>query len=362
MTNQSQPKNNWSLLAFALVPFAASCCFYSAPTAAAVTGKRAIAPLVFDRYLVDYGPMPVQAMVNPDKPDEPPTITVPYYYRNTSTQPIEIKSLTPSCGCLQPRVGSMTVEPGGYGRLIMPVAIANEPAGPKEYLVKVIYQDEKIHEVDLALKMVLPEKQIEVTPRALWFYQSGTKPTTEYVTITDLRADSLEIESVECSSDFWTVEKKVDITNEFGHRIVKLAVTLKSDIPPGKHRGIINVLTNDPRNRRIQIAIGGQSMQADVPVVLKAEPGQLRLMPTPTGEFEAITTVSNPDGTPAEVEIVASSSPDIVQATLETDENNQSILRVSAPATPIDHRAVLTVRKVESEETITIPVLVPKSK
>ncbi|MFK7818737.1 MAG: hypothetical protein AB8G99_08455, partial [Planctomycetaceae bacterium] len=173
---------------------------------------------------------------------------------------------------------------------------------------------------------------------------------------------SLEIESIECSSDLWTVEEDVNVVNEFGHRIVKLAVTLKPNIPGGKHRAIINVMTNDPRNRRIQIPIGCQSMNSDAPMVLKAEPGQLRLIPTPAGKLEATTTVTNSDGTPADIEIVSSSSPDIVQASLETDENNQSVLRVSAPATGINHRAVLTIRKTESKETITIPVLVPKSK
>ncbi len=124
---------------------------------------------------------------------------------------------------------------------------------------------------------------------------------------------------------------------------------------------MINIMTDDLSHARIQIPIGCQRTDgAGTQTAMQVEPGTLRLKPTPTGELTAIANLVNRDGTPATVSTIESSSPDIVRAKIDTAESNQTILRVSAEATETDHRAVITVRTEESENVLTIPVIVPK--
>lgn len=353
MPEQTTARRSWPTVAFAMVPFLAGWCFHARPEAAAVTGERASASLVFDQYLVDYGPSPIMPR---------PIVEVPFYYRNVSDKEIQINSLMPSCGCLQPRIDTKTIAPGAVGRMIMPVVTANEDPGPQEYVVKVTYLDDQVREVDLGLKLVLPEKQVEVTPRAMWFYQSGdgNKATTQLVTITDSRSQSFKVKSIQCSSDLWTVEQRSDVRNEHGHRLLQIAVTLKPGVPAGQHRAVINVLTDDPANSRIQVPIGCQRTgEAKEQMAMQVQAGTLRLKPTPAGGLTATANLVNRDGTPATVEAIESSSPDVVQATVETNSKNQTILRVSAEATGSEHRAVISVRTEQMESVMTIPVVVP---
>lgn len=352
MSEQTAAARSWPVALLAMVPFLAGWCFHSRPEAAPVKGDRATASLVFDQYLVDYGPSPIMPR---------PIVEVPFYCRNVSDREIKITNLMPSCGCLQPKIDHETIPPGGVARLVMPVVTANEQPGPQEYVVKVSYLDDSVREVDLGLKLVLPEKQVEVTPRAMWFYQSGDKPTTQYVTIRDHRLRSFNVRSIDCSSDLWTVEKRSDLRDEHGQRLLRIAVTLNPGAPTGKHRAVIDVLTDDPAHARIQIPIGCQRTDGAGPATgMEFQAGTLRLKPTPTGGLTAIANLVNRDGTPATVANIDNSSPDVVQATVETNAKNQTILRVSAEQpTETDHRAVISVRTEQSENVMTIPVIVP---
>lgn len=347
-----QQTRNWPCIALALVPFVASVWFTGQPAPSAVHGQRKSASLVFDQYMANYL-----------HPVSGPLIEVPFAYRNVSDKEVRIQSLTPSCGCLQPTIESMTIPPGTYGRLMMPIQTANEAAGPHEYLVKVLYEDGEPHEVDLALKIVLAEKQVEVSPRAMWFYQSGTKATIQRVTITDHRPQTkpFKITRITCSSDLWTVEKTSDLQHSSHKRVVQLNVKLRPDVPPGTHRAIINVETDDPRFPRHQIRVGLQSMATDEGMAMKAEPDTVVLQPTPGGTMEASTVVRTADGKLARIKSVQTSS-EFVTATYETNANDEAVIKVSASLPPTEaertQRAVVTVTTEGDETPLTIPVLI----
>ncbi len=372
---QQDSARTWPCLALALVPFAASCWFNGTPDASPVTGERPSAPLVFDQYLINYGERPITprlmnvAGTDPDDPKAPKVMgmAVPFNYRNVSDQEIRIQSLTPSCGCLRPQIDSKTIAPGEYGRLLMPIRTANEAAGPHEYLVKVLYEDGRPHEVDLALKVVLPEKKVEVTPKAMWFYQSGGEPTPMQVTITDHRAKSFNIKSIVCSSDLWTVEKSSDLRLSDSERVVKLNVQMKGDIPPGKHRGIINIETDDKNYPLIQIPLGGQGIESPdtAGLAMKVEPSTIVLQQTPAGKLEATTSLTGPNGSLAKIESITT-SPKFIKATYETNASNQTILKVSADflteAQTKTQRAIVTVKTEGRDAPLTIPVVIPSQK
>lgn len=370
MSDQQTTASNWLCIALALVPFGLSCWFNGSHAASPVIGERATPSLVFDQYMINYGEHPVTPIPLPvagTDPDDPKAakvmgFAVPFMYRNVSDQEVRIQSLTPSCGCLRPQIDSMTIAPGEYGRLLMPIRTANEAAGPHEYLVKVLYEDGQPHEIDLTTKLVLPDKKIEVSPKAMWFYQSGTEVTPMQLTVTDRRAESFQINNISCSSDFWTVKQVSDRLGADSERIITLNVTLAANIPAGRHRGIINIETDDPMYPRIQVPIGCQGLAADDEIAMTVEPTTVVLQPTPTGTLQATTVITAPGSQPVKVQSITT-SPEFVDATHETNDNNQTVITVSANLKTKDQsktqRAIVTIRIEASEAPLTIPVIIP---
>lgn len=357
--SQTESKKRWPCIALAMVPFVSSMWFNQEPEAAPIRGERASQSLVFDEYLLNFGPRPIAAR---------PMIEIPFRYRNVSDQTIHIKSLTPSCNCMQPRMDSMEIAPGTIGQLVMPIQLTNEKPGPHEYLVKVMYEDTDLHEVDLGLKVVLPEKEVMVQPRAMWFFQSGEKETTQIVTITDSREKSFQVQDIRCSSKLWTVEEKTDVTDLEGNRTLTLAVTLKADAPTGRQRGIIVVYTDDKRYPAIQIPVGCQSLDSarSEGLAYVSDPETVVLKPTTEGALEATAIVRTKGGASTDVESVTA-MPAFVQASLETTPDNRTIIKVSADLTEEQRtsvqRAVVTVKpRTEGSSPLTIPVVIPAQK
>ena len=357
--SQTESAKRWPCVALAMVPFVSSMWFNQEPEAAPVGGERASASLVFDEYLMNFGPRPIAAR---------PLIEIPFRYRNVSDQTVRIKSLTPSCGCMQPRMESMEIAPGSMGHLLMPIRIANEKPGPHEYLVKVMYEDSDLHEVDLALKVVLPEKEVLVEPRAMWFFQSGEKETTQTVEITDYRPQSFKVQDIRCSSDLWQVEQKSDVTNLEGNRVLTLSVTLKGNAPANRQRGLIVVYTDDKRHPAIQIPVGCQSMQSAKTdgLVYVSDPDTIVLKPTPDGTLEASAIVRTKGGGATDVESVTA-TPNFVSATLQTTPENRTVVKVSAELSDEQRtqvqRAVITVKpRTKDSSPLTIPIVIPAKK
>ncbi len=346
---------SWSCLAVVLVPFALSFCFTTPPTASAVTGERAHASLVFDEYMVNFGPRPIS---------QQRLIEIPFRYRNVSTKEIQVQSLTPSCGCLRPTIDSMTIKPGETGRLLMPIDTLNEAPGPHEYLVKVLYTDTKPRELDLALKVVLPPKTIDVQPKAMWFYHSGEQPTPQQVTITDYRSTDFEIRNITSSSTLWAVNQLSDARTIEGSGEIKLEVTLKGDVAPGTHRGVVIVTTDDTKFPYIQIPVGCQAMnQQPATATILAEPDTLVLRPTPDGALLASTQLRGPGGNNAATIASVKAAPSFFKAELVTNDQYQTIVQVSAELTDAQRatpqRGVVTIRSKDGAKTaLTIPVVV----
>eukprot|EP00913_Durusdinium_trenchii_P013378 g12559.t1 len=120
--------------------------------------------------------------------------------------PVRITALKPSCGCLAPRLAKREFQPGEVGEIILPVKTPNEASGPREYTVKVQYEDPKPRETLLTFRVDLPEKRITVRPRSLIFYQYGTRSTTRDIFVTDYPRIGLQITKVECNSQYVDVK------------------------------------------------------------------------------------------------------------------------------------------------------------
>jgi len=349
----TQPSRfQWPILGLALVPMVVAGWFNSASEPAPMHGEREAASLVFDEYLANYGPRPVRLT---------PTITVPFFYRNTSDQAISINAIRTSCGCMKPQMDSMKIEPGQAGRLVVPINTINEQAGPHEYLVKLEYTDTKQREVDLAIKMTLPRKEVLIEPRQMLFYQSGNQPTTQTVTITDYRPKAFKVKSIVSNSKVWTVHKKSHVETIDGTTDLVLDVTLDGSVPPGTHRGAITIATDDPAYPFLSVQLVGQTFGNPTAPIAAIKPSRhLVLKPTTRGELAASTPF-----TAAGVGDVlsVSTAPEFLNATVDTDASGQAIVRVSASVDPAQRttrvNGRVTIRTKSSEHPTTIPVVIP---
>ena len=142
-----QPSRMWTrlfLYVLAAFPFLISIVFHASGQTAQTPQSTSVPPsLAFDQYLVNLGPVPVPPR---------PIVLAHFPFMNRGTQPAVITELIPSCGCLNPQLEKRSYEPGESGEFLLRVVTTREEPGPKEYSVRVLYQDPQPLEVELTFK------------------------------------------------------------------------------------------------------------------------------------------------------------------------------------------------------------------
>ena len=246
----ARSSQTWIVGLLAIVPCLSAAVFGSHNSngpACLVTSSRPA--LVFSEYLADYGPAPVA---------QQPLLTPIFYLRNNSTEKVKITNMQASCGCLAPSISATEVEAGAVEKLSLPIRLNNEPSGSREYTVTVHYVDPKPREVTLTVKAVLPEKSLIVEPRVLMVMGAVKASQEHIVTISDYRPESLEkpirVTSVTGSSALFTAQLAGQFARDGASRTA-LSVKFLENSPLGRHRGLINVATNDDLFPVIQIPV-----------------------------------------------------------------------------------------------------------
>lgn len=304
-----------ALCAAALVPFAGALASTSLPMRPApVAAGTSTNALAFEQYQVNLGPIPPM-----------PEVMARYTFKNVGQHPIHITELQPSCGCLNPRIEKRDYAPGETGSFHLRVQTASQNTGPQDFAVKLKYEVRpegaaavEQPPVELAFKMILPEKQVSIRPRALAFYQLGTEPTTQEVAIVDDRGRGLQIVEVKASTPLLEAEVARSETRE---KLTEhtLKVTVAGTVPPGRMRALINVRTNDPTYKLLQIPIiiqGPEKPTFTAESNLKVDPAQITF-PAASGLILAPkeVTVTGQAGQPLIV-LGAKSSSGLVDATV----------------------------------------------
>lgn len=201
--------------------------------------------LAFDQYMVNFGPIePVG------------TVAARFGFTNHSGHPVEIRELKPSCGCLRPYLRKHTFQPDESGEFYVRVQTANEEPGPHEYYVDMLYADPQPRDVRLTFKVVLPEQQVTVRPKALIFYQLSGRPTTRELMVTDARGKSgLRLTGVETSSKLVSAVIGPVERGASGIRRIPVAVTVEGRVPPGRHRVLVTLQTNDSDYPQLRVPL-----------------------------------------------------------------------------------------------------------
>ncbi len=248
----------------ALLPFLLSLVAHTNDPAQAEAAKGPDRPaLTFNQYLVNFG----------DRPVEPQRFVFARFgFENRSNRTATITELKPSCGCLDPRLEKRVYHPGETNEFFLRVQTANEEPGPKEYFVKLLYEDPQPREVTLTLKVVLPEQKVVVRPKALIVYQLGTEPTTQEIIVTDYRTRPLHVTGIESSSELVTAEFGAIDRDVEGNRRLHVSVTVAAHVPPGRHRALVTILTDDPVYGKLQVPLLIQGKRARSPRISNNRP------------------------------------------------------------------------------------------
>ena len=229
----------------ALLPFLASWGVSSAgPTAQKIDQAKNRPGLAFTQYMVNLGPVETRRYVHAQ-----------FSFSNTGNVPVVVKELKASCSCLNPRLSKFTFDPGESGKFLLRVDTPNEQPGPKEYFVRMKYEDPEPREVVLTFKVVLPKPLLVVEPRSLIIYQRGKGSITREIVITDLQKTGMHLTGVRCSSKIISVELgKVDIDEE-GNPRMRVYVSFPEEAPENSERAVVTISTDNPQYRTLRVPV-----------------------------------------------------------------------------------------------------------
>lgn len=214
------------------------------PLARTVSGSTQRPSLAFSQYAVHRG-------------DVPPigTIPIPFEFCNTGDRPLTLIKLDPSCGCLAPRVeqDKMTYAPGEWGRFYVSVKTANESPGPKEYRVRVEYDDGQPREETVHFHMTIPRQKVTVKPSELYFYQLNGKADSREILVEDHRGGSLEVLGAAVSSGEAIVTVGERLQHQEGYWVTPVRIDIPDRDTPGREIVTITIRTDDQEYPEIRV-------------------------------------------------------------------------------------------------------------
>ena len=198
-------------------------------------------PLAFHQYMVNLGEVSVQR-----------SHAAAFSFTNHSNQPMKLRRLETSCGCLTQQFEQEITAPGETGRFRLWIQTASQSAGSKQYTCKAIYGPENDPSVeyhaDLLFRVTLPEQSVVVTPKAMIFHQPNSQVTERTVDVTDLRFDRLRVVDAASESELLGVKVLTDseITRtEREEGVVGRIKVSVGAVPPGTHNAVIQIRTDD---------------------------------------------------------------------------------------------------------------------
>ena len=260
MDANTKPEKNlraatrWNWLIAAVPILAAAWAHVVGPIAQPIQGAIDRPGLAFEQYLVNRGP------VSPRK-----YVMAKYRFTNTSDQTIKLGEMRPSCGCMTPKLDKEVFAPGEQGEFTLTVDTTGAAAGEKEYFLDIPYRDSRPRSTRVTFKVILPERQVVVRPRALIVYQYNTTPTERTITVSDYREDKLNVLQARSSSSWAHVELLGAETDSDGNPHTLVSVVVSGDVPPGQHQANITLTTDDPGYAELQI-----------PMVIQGPPEQVQ--------------------------------------------------------------------------------------
>lgn len=161
---------------------------------------------------------------------------------NSSSSAITVQELKASCGCIRPVLEPTTLAPGATGLLKLDINTLSSNPGPTTYGVKLRYPEiNQIKEQQFIITARVVQ-EIVVTPTAITSF--GEKPRPQVITVLDKRTTPLRPVKLERTSPYLEVEW-VQPTAAEPQPQYALKVTVREDLPTGRHDHEVIIHTND---------------------------------------------------------------------------------------------------------------------
>lgn len=161
---------------------------------------------------------------------------------NTSSASITVQEVKASCGCVRPMLEPSTLTPGATGILKLDINTLSSNAGPSTYGIKLRYPESnqlKEQQFIITGRMM---QELVVTPTGITSY--GEKPRPQTITIFDKRVTPLRPIKLERTSPYLDVEWVQPSIAEPQPQYA-LQVSVRADLPAGRHDFEVVIYTND---------------------------------------------------------------------------------------------------------------------
>jgi len=162
---------------------------------------------------------------------------------NTSSTPITVSELKASCGCIRPVLEPTTLVPGAVGILKLDINTLASNPGPTTFGIKLRYPETNQLKEQQFIITGRVIQEIIVTPTAITCY--GEKPRPQTITIYDKRSTPLRLVKLERTSPYLNVELSQPASAEPQPQYA-LQVSVREDLPTGRHDHEVIIHTNDP--------------------------------------------------------------------------------------------------------------------
>jgi hypothetical protein len=195
-----------------------------------------------------------------------------FTFVNTGNQPVEIKDVRASCGCLQPLVSLRTCQPGEQGSVLVEVNTLSQSPGFHAWTVHLVCQEAgRISEIPLQVQAQLVT-EVMVQPAAMVLIAGKTDG--HEITVTDARRCPLSITGIK--SSFVPLRHRLAGPTLDEHRRTtwKIALAVSDECPDGRYAERLVIQTSDPDYPDLSLPI---TIVKCAPQRLAATPSQVSL-------------------------------------------------------------------------------------
>jgi len=238
---------------------------------------------------------------------------------NPTGTPITVAEMKTSCGCVHPTLEPTTLAPGASGTLKLEINTLTSNPGPTTYGLRLRFQDQGQPHEQLYLLTAHVVQEIVVNPASITSF--GEHPRPQTISLLDRRPTPFRPVKLERTSPFldveWVQPPQADPQPQYA-----LKVSVRDDLPPGRHDQEIIVYTSDPTYPalRIPISIVKRSRARFV-----ASPILIAL--SPSGMTSRPVTVRDQQGQGLVIERIETSSG--LVATLVNQATSSAMLNVA---------------------------------
>jgi hypothetical protein len=177
-----------------------------------------------------------------------------FSFTNTGPHTVSVTQLQPGCGCLRPHLEQHDFAPGAQGTIPLEVHTLGQAAGPHRWYLTVIYSDAATQHAQKLEVVGNVITEVSVQPAALTLFTGGT--LVHEVTLTDLRAQPLNIERVLTTSPNLRAQAAPFVKDAFDHWTSRIRIEI-GDQPTaqGPQAETLTIYTNDPLYRELRVAV-----------------------------------------------------------------------------------------------------------